>query len=141
MKILLPIDSESDRAIAAANAVTTIPNAAEVVEVLILNVENKINVTGEDGGMVKSKDWYDESDFPQSVQQALEVLEKAGISTKKRREHGDSAETIINVANEINADRIIMAGRNQTPVGKVLFGSVTQAVLLNARKPVTVIPK
>lgn len=140
MKVLLPVDAESDRAIAAAESVLTIPNAADAVEVTILNVEKEINVAGGDGGTVRSEDWYDETDFPRSVQQAFDVLNEAGIIAEIRREHGDPAEVIIDVAAEIDADRIVMTGRIQTPVGKVLFGSVTQSVLLTTSTPVTVIP-
>lgn len=141
MNVLLPVDADPHRATAAAETVITIPNAAEAVEVTVLNVESEVNVTGGDGGTVKSEDWYDETDFPASVQQAMDVLADAGISAEKRREHGEPAKAIIEVADELDADRIIMAGRNQTPVGKVLFGSVTQSVLLSGDTPVTVIPE
>lgn len=137
MRVLLPVDTGEERAIAAAEATASLPNASETVEVTILNVEKEIEVV--DDASVRSEDWYDEDDYPPSVEKAMAVLKDYNIAVEKRRAHGEPAKTIIKVANEINADRIIMAGRKQTPVGKVLFGSVTQSVLLNADTPVTVI--
>jgi hypothetical protein len=65
--------------------------------------------------------------------------QRIGVAVEKRRVHGEPAEEILTAADEISADRIVMCGRKKTPVGKVLFGSVTQSVLLNAETPVTVI--
>lgn len=138
MRVLLPVDLDEERATAAAETVTAIPNAAESVHVTVLNVQQEVDVRGE-GGHVHSSAWYDPEDFPPSVAEAVDVLENAGIDVEKRRAHGDPAEVIIEMAHDIGADRIVMAGRKRTPVGKVLFGSVTQSVLLTAETPVTVI--
>ncbi|MEF8902065.1 MAG: universal stress protein [Halovenus sp.] len=135
MRVLLPIDADESRAVAAAETVTTLPNAADTVHVTILNAEKEVEAVS--ASVNRSKNWKD--DFPASVEKAGAVLEDAGISVEKRREHADPSEAIVNVADEIDADRIIMAGRKRTPVGKVLFGSVTQSVLLDADIPVTVI--
>lgn len=136
-EILLAVDSNEERALAGAKAVTSLPDASETVRVILLNVEEELDVTGE-GMQVSSDGWYDESDFPSSAKKAQEHLENADIAVEMRRAHGDPAESIVEIADEIEADRIIMSGRKRSPTGKVLFGSVTQSVLLSANTPVTV---
>jgi nucleotide-binding universal stress UspA family protein len=139
MRVLLPVDTDEDRAVATAEAVTTLPDAAESVQVTILNVEPKVDYPSGDGGRVDSEVWYDEERFPASVEKAVAVLENAGISVEKQRKHGDPEEAIVEAVDEFDADWVVMAGRRRTPVGKVLFGSVTQSVLLHATVPVTVV--
>lgn len=137
MKILLPVDTDADRAIAAARAVTMIPHAAEAVEVTILNVQEELELSGGDAERLRSVEWYEEDDFPGSVDAATSVLEEAGIAVERRRAHAEPAAAILDVAEELGVDQIVIAGRKRTPVGKVLFGSVTQSVLLSADVPVT----
>ena len=136
-RVLLPVDSNEDHALAAARVVTSFPDVANSISVTVLNVEKEIDVS-DSGGRVTSEDWYDETDLPESVVRTVAQLEDAGVETEVRREHGDPATAIVQVANEIGADRIIMITRKRTPTGKVLFGSVTQSVLLNSTVPVTV---
>lgn len=50
---------------------------------------------------------------------------------------GDISETLCSTATEIDADRVVISGSSTTPVGKALFGSTAQDVLLNAPCPVT----
>lgn len=138
MHILLPIDSEEERAIKMAEAVGTLPAADESVQVTILNVAEQVTVKGE-GGVADSSDWYDETEFPQSVDAAKEILESNGIAVDLLREHGDPTAVILDTADRLDIDWILMRGRTRTPVGKVLFGSVTQAVLLDSEKPVVVV--
>jgi nucleotide-binding universal stress UspA family protein len=140
MHVLLPTDVDTERALAAATEVLSLPNAAEKVSVTILNVQKDIEVTGVDGGNFSSEEFYSPEDFPESVLEATALLEEEDIHVRKHRELGDPATTIVETASGIGADRILMAGRKHTKVGKVLFGSVTQSVLLNAETPVTVIP-
>lgn len=49
---------------------------------------------------------------------------------------GDAAEELIEYADSEDASYIVIGGRKRSAVGKVLFGSVTQSVLLNADIPV-----
>ncbi|MHC3438183.1 universal stress protein [Natrialbaceae archaeon A-gly3] len=138
-EVLLPVDYDDERTRAAAATVASLPNAAEEVQVTILNVETEMEVVDTEGGKMRSEEWYDETDYPSSVTEAKSHLEDAGITVETRREHADPAESILEVADELEADLIVMAGRKRTPAGKVLFGSITQSVLLNAETPVTVI--
>lgn len=139
LRVLLPVDSDIDRARAAASTVASLPNAAEAVRVTILNVAEEMEVVDTEGGRVRSEEWYDATDFPESVDEASAVLESEGIAVEARREHANPSEAIVNVAAELDADRIVMSGRKRSPAGKVLFGSVTQSVLLHTDVPVTVV--
>lgn len=52
---------------------------------------------------------------------------------------GNPARKLIRYADDQDARYVVIAGRKRTAVGKVLFGSVTQSVLLNATCPVVTI--
>jgi nucleotide-binding universal stress UspA family protein len=52
---------------------------------------------------------------------------------------GEPAEEILSVADEYNAQYLVIGGRKRTPVGKAMFGSITQSVLLNAGCPVVTV--
>lgn len=134
--VLVPVDSSTKRAERAATTVAAYPNSDTEIEVILLNVFEEFDVTGE-GRNFSSDEVYEANDFPESVSVAETVLENAGITASKRREHGEPAETILDVAQEIDADNIVMCGRKRSPTGKVIFGSVAQSVLLESNRPVT----
>jgi nucleotide-binding universal stress UspA family protein len=137
-RVLLPVGGDAENALAAADAVTSLPNAADEVEAVILNVYEGFEVSGE-AGRVDSEDVWDEENYPESVDAVEDRLAAAGVETSKRREHGDPADTIVEVAAELDVDNVTMSGRRRSPTGKMLFGSTTQSVLLAADRPVTVI--
>lgn len=134
--VLVAIDSDTERAERTIETVISLPGSASDIDVVLLNVLEEFDVTGE-GRNFSSDEVFDESDFPESISVAESALEEAGIDVTKRREHGEPAEVIIDVARELDADTIVMTGRKRSPAGKVLFGSITQSVLLNADRPVT----
>lgn len=49
---------------------------------------------------------------------------------------GKPSSEILDYADTVNAGYVALSGRKRSPVGKALFGSVTQSVLLNADRPV-----
>lgn len=138
-RVLLAVDADEERARRAAEGVASMPGAPDDVAVTVLNVFEEFSVADE-GGQVRSSDYYDPEDFPESVRLAHDVLDAAGIDVELRREHGDPAERILQVAESVDAAVVAMSGRKRSPAGKALFGSVTQSVILDADRPVLVVP-
>lgn len=52
---------------------------------------------------------------------------------------GDAADQLVGYAEDHGASYLVVGGRQRSPVGKALFGSVTQEVLLSAPVPVVTI--
>lgn len=52
---------------------------------------------------------------------------------------GDPAAEILDRAADVDARYVVIGGRSRSPVGKALFGSVTQSVLLDADRPVVTV--
>lgn len=65
-------------------------------------------------------------------------LDAAGLSheIRERSATGDAAEDLIKVADELNAEAIVIGLRRRTPVGKLILGSNAQKILLDASCPV-----
>jgi nucleotide-binding universal stress UspA family protein len=122
---LLGIDDDESRAMAQAETLAGLPLADETARaVLVHSFEEKTK-----GSTVEQV---------KSVRVARERLEEAGIDVVVEGYGGDAARAIQNVAAEHDADQIVLAGRKRTPAGKVLFGSVTQSVILDSERPVLV---
>ena len=52
---------------------------------------------------------------------------------------GDPATQVLEYCREVDAEYVVVSTRKRSPVGKVLFGSVTQSLLLNADRPVVTV--
>lgn len=133
-QVLLAVDTNEDRAKLAAEAVAALPGEFDVV---VLNVFEKFTVSDGDA-RIDSAELYDEDAYPDTVTAAVQILESADIDPKIRHDHGEPTETILEVAEEIDADMIAVSGRKRSPAGKAIFGSVTQSLLLSADCPVIV---
>lgn len=137
--VLVPISENEEQARRIERTVRGLPFERDAIRLVVLNVFEEFEVESAEWVAIDSADFYDE-EFPAVAAEVAANLEATGFTVNVRREHGDPAETIVAVANELDADSIVIAGRKRSPVGKVLFGSVTQAVLLAADVPVIVGP-
>jgi len=127
--VLVPVDTDDDRARAAAEAVTTLPGNRETITATVLHIFEPFRETSE-GLVTDSDDIFEHADLPESVDIAVEIL-AAGIKTAVRKEYGDPSDEILAAADDVDADSIVMSGRRRSPTEKIIFGSISQSVLLN----------
>jgi nucleotide-binding universal stress UspA family protein len=73
------------------------------------------------------------------INQAVLDLGDQGFSIKGMIEQGDAAAKIIDVANRLNVDLIVLGSKGQSEIGHYLIGSVANKVVQYAAKPVMVV--
>lgn len=81
----------------------------------------------------------------QRIQKFLETeLEESELKElgkiKTRMEEGVAWKTIIKVADEMDADVIVMGTRTSSSVGQFFTGSTANKVMLNSKRPLLIIP-
>ncbi len=148
-RVLLPIDDSEARARAQAEAVLELPHANDEITVDVLHVHE--GVSGPDaewaaGGF--SEEYAEQMDenlrkrtkLPDAAELVTELLEESGVDYEVHESIGEPAETILTAASERDSDAIVIGIQKRSPVGKVLFGSVAQGVILDSDRPVTVVP-
>ncbi|MFC7131520.1 MULTISPECIES: universal stress protein [Salinibaculum] len=120
--VLLGIDQNVDRAVTQAETMLDLFDATDLDANLLHDF-----VDNPEGASVKQVD---------SVKRARDILEDAGAAVTLREGSGDPAQSILDMAEQLDVDLICIAGRKRSPAGKALFGSVSQSVILNAERPV-----
>jgi len=148
--ILLPIKKTESRARAQVETVLDCPMAADDIAIDIIHVHDEAvaNVKWA-AGETFSKTYTEEmteqvpeiNRIPSSVDAAVDILESTDIEFTVHERSGNPAEEILKIADELDSDRIVLGVGGQSVVGKVLFGSVAQAVILSSDRPVTVVPE
>lgn len=143
-QVLVAVDEDADHAELLARVVARLPNAERSVEATVLYVFE--NVEAPPAAAIQElprRDTDDTADdrltFPESVERARTVLEDAGVSHRVCEERGDPDEEILTAADDLSVDAIYIGGKNRSPSGKILFGSVVQDVLFGTDRPVTII--
>ncbi len=118
------------------SAVEDLPVRTKSVSVTLLYVFEELET--ELGGRVSLREY---SDVPDVMSEARDRLERTDVSVEALVAEGSAEEVIVSVADDRDVDHVAVAGRERSPTGKALFGSVTQSVVLNADVPVTVVPE
>ena len=72
-----------------------------------------------------------------TIRELVARLDEEGIDYEIRGAVGPHGESIVELAEEIHADRVIVGGRRRSPTGKAVFGSTAQEVMLSSPCPVT----
>ncbi|THE63725.1 universal stress protein [Salinadaptatus halalkaliphilus] len=139
--VLVPVDEQAERAQAQIDAVLDLPSVTDDVTVELLHVRKELEFADSDdvqiGQIRTDRDEFD--DLPETVSTALERLTDAGIETRVNSATGNPPAAIIDIADQLDVDELVVGTRGQSPVGKVLFGSVTQAIILDSDRPVKVV--
>lgn len=121
--IVVGIDTDVERALSQAEAIVELPGHEDVRTILLHVFETDAE------GSVESIE---------AVTEARSSLEEAGIEVATEGVGGDAAMGILDAAQRHEANCICVAGRERSPTGKVVFGSVTQDVILGTDRPTLV---
>lgn len=127
--VLVPVDRNADRAKHQLEYVTSMPWSSDDIEVTVLHV-NPADYQG-----AKPQEFDD-------IEAAVTVrdgITEAGLACEGELRRGMVAKTILEAADDIGADEIVMAGRDRSGVMTALFGSVTHDVALSTERPVVVV--
>jgi nucleotide-binding universal stress UspA family protein len=133
-RILVAVSDDVDQAIEQARFVTSMPGAADT-EVHVAHAYDDTDDTGERGPHGQSLPPAES----EGVQAVRTRMTEAGIAVETHETYHPVEEGIVDLATDVDADLVVVGGRRRSPVGKALFGSVTQSVVLNAPVPVTVV--
>ncbi len=77
-------------------------------------------------------------ELDKNLAEVHDLLHGTGVEHEVRQlvRGADPAEDLVAVADEVDADLIVIGLRRRTPVGKLIMGSNAQSVLLDASCPV-----
>ncbi|WP_265108687.1 universal stress protein [Halosolutus halophilus] len=67
----------------------------------------------------------------------VEMFSDAGVETVVRGALGEISTAVVDMAIDVDADRMVVGGRRRSPAEKAVLGSVSQEIILQAPCPVT----
>ncbi|WP_256557228.1 universal stress protein [Haloarcula marina] len=127
--VVVPVDRDRERARRQAEYVAGLPLATENVHATVLYVFPHQDYTG------APKHEFGEI---RAAVDTAEFLEERGVAVERTAIGGEVERKILAVANDRDADSIVMGGRKRSGVQKVIMGSTAQDILLSANQPVTI---
>lgn len=128
-RLLVPVDANEERALRQAEYVAGLPGGTEGTEATVLYVFRHQDYEG------APEHEFDEVD---AAVGAADYLEERGLTVDRVVVGGEVTETIVEYADELDADAIVAGGRKRSGVQKVLLGSTVQDLLLSGECPVTI---
>jgi len=130
-RILVPVDADTDRAQRQAEFVADLPIPEADVEVIITHALPPEDISAEDDVHAIGN--------VETVQLARDYLEERDYTVELAEGRLPPADAILDMVRERDADQVVMGSRKRSPTGKVIFGSVSQQVLLESPVPVTIV--
>lgn len=134
-RILIPVDGSPQSAQAIEFVLAEWPDA----ELTLLHVINPTEAASGPSAGVPSgaEQWFENAKADSEELLAEATPPQATVSTMT--EVGRPAQAIVEVAEEVGFDHIVMGSHGRTGVSRIILGSVAEAVIRNATVSVTVV--
>jgi nucleotide-binding universal stress UspA family protein len=131
--VLMPVDEKVERARRQAAYVAALPGSDDIEASVLHAWTGDLDHVPEDAVGTQT------IDNVESVRVVVDELDAHDISCNLVDGAGDPFELVLSVVEDENPDQVVMSRGKQSPVGKAVFGSVTQRVMLNVAIPVVVV--
>lgn len=139
--ILLAVDDDRKTANHLVEDVERLIDAVDSCEITLVHVFRDTSIS-QRVSIHQLTSGYDENEFehqiPVSVYETASALEDSAASVNLELTSGDAMVEITRIAEARGVDSIHIGGKNTSPAGKAIFGSVTQSVIFGTDIPVTV---
>jgi nucleotide-binding universal stress UspA family protein len=127
--VLVPVDRDVDRALAQARYVANLPNATEHVHATVCYVFPHQDYAGAPP--------HEFADVDAAVEAAA-YLDGEGVSVDRLVLGGEVVSKLLDTAEDLDVDGIVVGGRKRSGVQQVLLGSTSLDTTLSAKRPVTI---
>ncbi|MBX0297421.1 universal stress protein [Haloarcula nitratireducens] len=142
--ILLAVDDDRETANHLVNDIEQLIDAVDRCEITLVHVFRNAQIS-QRVSIHQLASGYDDEEFehqiPVSVQETAEALEASAATVELELASGEPSSEITRIARARDVDNIHIGGKNTSPAGKAIFGSVTQSVIFGTDVPVTVCGK
>jgi len=136
--ILLAVDKSehSGKVVSVARALSKLSGGT----VHLLHVREKAEFEGKSGGSFEMETEEEAQSF---LAEELSMLRETGVDVEIHLRQGkieDTSVAIIDVAEEVSADVIVMGSKGLSALAALTLGSTTYSVLHTSKRPVLVVP-
>lgn len=80
------------------------------------------------------------TDAASVARETADAIQDREVEVETRGQVGEPTKEILDEADRMDARYLVIGSRKRSPVGKAVFGSTTQSVLLNVDRPVVAVP-
>lgn len=135
-RVLVAMTRSEESRKAVEYAVSTFPEA----EITVLHVINPNTYYG-DEGQLSYEHVVEEGEerAAELFETATETAERYGVRISTKTATGNAQHEILDYAEDLDVDQIVMGSRGRSGVSRVLLGSVAEAVTRRSPVPVTVV--
>ncbi|PSQ06854.1 universal stress protein [Halobacteriales archaeon QS_6_71_20] len=139
--VLIAVDDDEGRAADQIEMLRSLPGH-EDLRVTVVHVYETVDAPADEAGRSVIESVNEElpslRDLPGTVRSVADAAEELGVDAEVTERAGDPAAEVLAEADQRDVDAVLLAGRERSPAGKALFGSVTQRVMLEGNRPVLV---
>lgn len=138
-KILVPLDGSKFAEAVLPHAQTLAKNEGAEIILLTIPAIPSVDFIARNPGVLRNAIEETEIKTGKYLDTKVTNLKKKGVKVKGILREGPISETILDVANEVQADMIAMSTHGRTGVTRWLMGSVADDVVHNTHIPVVLV--
>ena len=139
MRILIPVDGSYYSRLAVSFVANRVKEFGGDPTVVLLNVQNLVPELISRSLGLEAIEAYYQAEGKKVFEELDDILRSTGLEVKKTIRNGHYAHVIAQVADEMNADLIVMGSHGRGAMTSLIMGSVSRDVLAVTQRPLLLV--